>query len=116
VTRRESSLICHDDAVGGGGTELYELGDQVGLAVQFGTQEDPVDPARVMISVRDPAGRTAQLRFGGDEAVVRVAPGSYQVVLAARLPGRWRYRFVGYGKGLRAEHEGYFDVFDLATD
>lgn len=115
MARRELPPICHDEAVGGG-TELYELGDQVGLAVQFGTQEDPVDPSRVMISVRDPQGRTAQLRFGGDEAVVRVAPGAYQVVVVAALPGRWQYRFVGYGKGIRAEHEGYFDVFDLATD
>ena len=100
----------------GAGTELYELGDQVGLAVQFGTPQDPVDPARVMISLRDPEGRTAQLKFGSDQAVVRVAPGSYQLVVQASVPGRWQYRFVGYGKGIRAEHEGYFDVFDLAGD
>jgi hypothetical protein len=98
------------------GAELYELGDQVGLGVQFGTEENPVDPARVMVSVRDPQGRTARLTFGTDASVLRTAPGAYQVVIAAAVAGRWWYRFVGYGKGLRAEHEGHFDVFDLAVD
>lgn len=98
------------------GTEVYEIGDQVGLAVQFGSEEDPVDPSRVVISVKDPDGRTAQLTFGSDAAVLRTSPGAYQVVVVATIPGRWQYRFVGYGRGMRAEHDGYFDVFDLGLD
>jgi len=98
----------------GSGTEVYELGDRVGVAVQFGTPEEPIDPSRVMVTVRDPQGRRAEMRFGDHPAVVRVAPGNYQIVLEAGVPGRWIYRFVGYGRMLRAEHEGYFDVFDLA--
>ena len=96
------------------GGEVYEVGDQVGLAVQFGTADDPVDPAGVEIRVRDPEGRTVELRYGRDVAVVRTAPGSYQVVLVATVAGRWRYRFVGMGP-VRADHDGYFDVFDLGA-
>lgn len=100
----------------GEGAEVYELGDHVGLSVQFGTQADPFDPRRVEVQVRDPKGHTARLRFGTDAAVVRTAPGVYQLVLAASVPGRWHYRFVGMGTGMRAEHDGFFDVFDVATD
>lgn len=107
--------VCEDQAVVAG-AEVYEVGDQVGLAVQFGSQEAPVDPPRVEIRVRDPEGRTAQLLYGSDTAVVRTGPGSYQVVITATVPGRWRYRFVGTGGRLRAEHDGFFDVFDLATE
>ena len=98
------------------GAEPYELGDHVGVAVQFGTPDNPLDPAQVTVNVRNPQGQTAQLRFGADPAVVRVAPGNYQVVLEATVPGRWNYRFVGYGRGVRAEHDGAFDVFDLGAD
>jgi len=101
----------------GAGAEVYELGDNVGLAVQFGTEEDPIDPARVIVRIRDPQGHSAQLTYGSDAAVVRVAPGSYQVVVVASVPGRWQYRFVGLGEPMRrAEHDGYFDVFDLGSD
>lgn len=92
------------------------MGDQVGLAVQFGTPEDPVDPRSVLIRVRDPQGRMAELAYGRDQAVVRAAPGEYQIVIEATVPGRWQYRFVGSGGRLQAEHNGYFDVFDLAGD
>jgi hypothetical protein len=37
-------------------------------------------------------------------------------VLVASVPGRWRYRFVGTGRGMQAGHDGFFDVFDLAAD
>lgn len=97
------------------GAEVYEVGDQVGLAVQFGTPDDPIDPAQVEIRVRDPEGRTAQLRYGSDAAVQHPSPGAYQVVIVATIPGRWQYRFVGMGK-VRAEHNGFFDVFDLASE
>jgi hypothetical protein len=100
----------------GDGADLYELGDQVGLAVQFGTAESPFDPPRVIVRLRDPEGRTAELAYGTDAAVVRTAPGAYQVVVVATIPGRWRYRFVGTGRGTQAGHDGFFDVFDLATD
>jgi hypothetical protein len=95
--------------------ELYELGDQVGLSVQFGSPKKPIDPARVHVRVRDPEGRTAELTYGKDQSVVRTAPGEYQVVIVATLPGRWRYRFVGLGR-VRGEHDGFFDVFDLSAD
>lgn len=98
------------------GAEVYEVGDQVGLAVQFGSEENPIDPSRVVISVKDPEGRTAQLTFGSDAAVIRPSPGSYQVVIVATIAGRWQYRFVGLGRGTRAEHDGFFDVFDLGVD
>ena len=97
------------------GGEVYEVGDQVGLAVQFGTPEDPVDPSAVEFRIKDPDGRTADLRYGRDLGVTRTAPGAYQVVIVASIPGRWRYRFVGIGP-VRADHDGYFDVFDLGTD
>ena len=100
----------------GDGPDLYEVGDQVGLAVQFGTPDAPVDPPRVLVRLRDPEGRTAELTYGNDAAVVRTAPGAYQVVVVATIPGRWRYRFVGTGRGTQAGHDGFFDVFDLAID
>ena len=94
--------------------EVYELGDNVGLAVQFGTRDDPFDPSRVEVRIRNPGGKTAQLTYGTDPAVVRVAPGSYRVVVLATVPGRWQYRFVGVGtRTRRAEHDGFFDVFDV---
>ncbi len=95
------------------GAEVYEVGDQVGLAVYFGSEDDPFDPSRVEIRVRDPEGRTAQLLYGSDAGVMRTGPGSYQVVIMATLPGRWHYRFVGTDGLARAEHDGFFDVFDL---
>lgn len=98
------------------GAEVYEVGDQVGLAVQFGTPDKPLDPKTVMISVRDPEGRMARLTFGSDAAVVRTAPGNYQVVIGASIAGRWQYRFTGSGRGIRAEHDGFFDVFDLTGE
>jgi hypothetical protein len=100
-----------------GGPDIYAVGDTVGLGVRFGTEDDPIEPTRVEVKIRDPKGRTAQLRYGVDSSVLRVAPGSYQVVVVANVPGRWRYRFVGLGLPLRrAEHDGYFDVFDVGTD
>ena len=96
------------------GAEVYEVGDQVGLSVQFGTPENPTDPSRVEVRVRDPEGRSARLTYGVDEAVTRVAPGNYQVVIAAGVPGRWQYRFVGIAP--HGEHNGFFDVFDLGSD
>ncbi len=98
------------------GAEAYEVGEQVGLAARFGTDEEPFEPTRVIVRVRDPEGRTAELTYGVVDAVVRTAPGSYQVVLTASTPGRWRYRFVALGGRARAEHDGYFDVFDLQGD
>ena len=105
-------MVCDNGPVAG--AEVYEVGDQVGLAVQFGTAEEPVDPSGVEVRVRDPEGRTADLRYGRDEGVTRIAPGAYQVVIVASVPGRWRYRFVGMGP-VRADHDGFFDVFDLGT-
>ena len=105
--------FCQDRAVTAG-AEVYEVGDQVGLAVQFGTTEDPLDPGRVEVRIKDPEGRSANLTYGVDEAVVRVAPGSYQLVVVAGVPGRWQYRFVGMNP--LGEHSGFFDVFDLGPD
>jgi hypothetical protein len=113
ASRATVPALCENDLVAG--AEVYEVGDQVGLAVQFGTPEDPVDPTAVEIRVRDPEGRTVDLRYGRDISVARTAPGAYQVVIVASVPGRWRYRFVGMGP-VRADHDGYFDVFDLARD
>ena len=105
--------VCQDSPVTGG-AEVYELGDQVGLSVQFGTPDNPLDPSRVEVRVRDPQGRSAQLTYGVDEAVLRVGPGAYQVVIEAGVPGRWQYRFVGVRP--HGEHNGFFDVFDLGSD
>ncbi|MGH9277481.1 MAG: hypothetical protein ACRD12_05170 [Acidimicrobiales bacterium] len=99
-----------------GGDEVYEVGDQVGLAVQFGDEEHPFDPPQVVFRVRDPNGRGVDLTFGSDESVIRTAPGSYQVVIVATVAGRWQYRFVGMGSGGGGEYNGYFDVFDLGGD
>jgi hypothetical protein len=96
------------------GADVYEVGEHVGLAVTFGTPDAPVDPAQVVVRLMDPAGGTAELAYGMDPAVTRTAPGQYQVVVAATLPGRWRYRFVGTGRD-RGAFDGYFDVFDLST-
>lgn len=96
-------------------TEVYELGDQVGLAVQFGG-DNPVDPRQVVFRLRDPQGRGVELTHGRDDSVIRIAPGSYQVVIVADAPGRWNYRFVGIGGGGAGEYDGYFDVFDLGGD
>ena len=98
------------------GSDVYELGEQIALAAQFGTEDEPFEPSRVIVRVRDPEGRTAELTYGVDESVVRTGPGSYQVVIAATVAGRWRYRFVGLGSRARAEHDGFFDVFDLYAD
>jgi hypothetical protein len=99
------------------GPEIYSVGDTVGLAVRFGTEDEPIEPNRVEVRVRDPKGRTAQLTYGKDPGVVRVARGEYQVVVVATVPGRWQYRFVGLGLPLRrAEHDGFFDVFDVGTE
>ena len=97
-----------------GGNEVYELGQPVGLAVQFGDAEHPLDPPRVEFRVQDPEGRSVILAYGTDEAVVRTAPGSYQVVIMATVAGRWHYRFTGMGGGGSGGLDGYFDVFDLA--
>jgi len=105
--------VCETSPVSTG-AEVYEVGDQVGLAIQFGTPESPVDPSGVEVRVRDPQGRSARLTFGKDEAVTRVAPGVYQVVITAGVPGRWQYRFVGVKP--HGEHNGFFDVFDLGSD
>jgi hypothetical protein len=99
------------------GAEVYEVGDQVGLGAQFGAADSPVDPTRVLVSIRDPEGRTVVLTYGTDAAVLRTAPGSYQVVVVATVAGRWQYRFVGTGGGIRrGEYDGHFDVFDITTD
>ncbi len=98
------------------GSDVYELGEQIALAAHFGTEEEPFEPSRVIVRVRDPQGRSAELTYGVDESVVRTGPGSYHVVVAATVPGRWRYRFVGLGNRTRAEHEGFFDVFDLSGE
>ncbi len=104
-------VVCQHGPVTSG-AEVYEVGDQVGLAVRFGTPDEPLDPDRVEVRVRDPQGRTVDLRYGRDLAVVRTMPGAYELVVVAEVPGRWRYRFVGMGS-VRAEHDGFFDVFDL---
>lgn len=98
------------------GAEAYGKGEQVGLGVQFGTAERPFDPQRVEFRVRDPEGRQAILVYGTDPSVLRVAPGAYQVVIVASVPGRWVYRFAGSGRGAQGAHDGYFDVFDLDDD
>ncbi len=98
------------------GDDVYEVGEQVGLAVRFGTDDNPFEPTRVIVRLRDPEGHTAELAYGVAEALVRTGPGSYEVVVTASTPGRWRYRFVGLGRRARAEHEGFFDVFDLNVD
>lgn len=89
------------------------MGEHVGLAATFGTADAPIDPSRVIVRVMDPTGRRKELTFGVDDGVTRVAPGSYQVVVAATVPGRWRYRFVGSGSHHGA-FDGHFDVFDIA--
>jgi hypothetical protein len=98
------------------GVDAYEVGEQVGLTARFGSEADPFEPERVLVRVRDPQGRMAELRYGTDAAVVRTGPGSYQVIVTATIPGRWRYRFVGMGGRTRAEHDGFFDVFDVTSD
>ena len=95
------------------GVEIYELGEQVGLAARFATETGPVDPPRVVFRVRDPEGAVTEIVYGRSPAVERVAPGVYQTVVAATLPGRWRYRFAAPGSPLA--HEGFFDVFDLRS-
>lgn len=117
---RGETVRCEDGWVER--AEVYERGDQVGLAVRFGSrddekgsQESPVDPSRVTTSVRDADSRMAKLASGSDTAVIRTAPGNYQVVIAASIAGRWRYRFVGTGRGLQAGSDGYFEMFDLTT-
>ena len=95
------------------GSDVYEVGEQIALGARFGTDEEPFEPSKVIIRVRDPHGRGAELTYGKDGGVEKVGPGSYQVVVTATVPGRWRYRFVGLGRMARAEHEGFFDVFDL---
>ncbi len=97
------------------GTDVYEVGEQVGLSVRFGTEADPFEPDRLIVRVRDPEGRTAELTYGRDAVVVRTGPGAYQVVVTATIPGRWQYRFVAIGGGYRAEHDGFFDVFDVSV-
>jgi hypothetical protein len=98
------------------GPDVYEVGEQVGLAARFGTEDDPFDPDRLIVRVRDPDGRTADLTYGRDAAVVRTGPGAFQVIVTATIPGRWWYRFVAIGGRSRAEHDGFFDVFDLDLD
>lgn len=98
----------------GESAEVYELGENVGLAVTFGTPEAPVDPARVVVRLMDPVGGVCELTYGVHEALVRTDPGRYQVVLEATIPGRWRYRFVGSGRAQGAL-DGFFDVFDLGA-
>ena len=98
------------------GPDVYELGDQIALAARFGTDEEPFEPSRVVVRVRDPEGKIAELTYGRDEGVARVGPGSYEVVVTASVPGRWRYRIVGFGGRARAELDGFFDVFDLQGD
>lgn len=93
--------------------DAYEVGENVGLAVTFGPAEAPIDPAVVTVRLMDPTGRRRELTFGVDEALVRTAPGSYQLVVVATVAGRWRYRFVGSGQR-RGAFDGYFDVFDLS--
>lgn len=93
-------------------TNVYEVGEHVGLAATFGTADAPIDPSRVIVRVMDPSGARRELTYGLDDAVQRVGPGSYQVVVAASIPGRWRYRFVGSGSHNGA-FDGHFDVFDL---
>lgn len=95
--------------------DVYELGENVGLAVTFGGPDAPLDPAVVTIRLMDPDGRRMELTYGVDEAVVRTGPGSYQVVVAATVAGRWRYRFVGSGDR-RGAFDGFFDVFDLRPE
>ena len=97
------------------GSDVYEVGEQIALAAQFGTEEEPFEPQRVIVRVRDPNGKMAELSHGVHDTVVKTGPGAYQIVVTASVPGRWRYRFVGFGRGARAEHEGFFDVFDLET-
>jgi hypothetical protein len=98
------------------GSDVYEVGEQIALAARFGTEEEPFEPSRIMVRVRSPEGRDAELTYGKHQELVRTGPGSYQVVVTATTPGRWRYRFVGFGRGARAEHEGFFDVFDVNAD
>lgn len=97
---------------GSAASDAYELGEHVGLAASFGGPDAPVDPTRVVVRLMDPNGKRKELTYGIDEAVQRVAPGSYQVVLAATIAGRWRYRFVGSGS-YHGAFDGVFDVFDL---
>lgn len=99
-----------------GGVDVYEVGEQVGLAARFGTEDDPFDPPRVIFRLLNPQGRTVELAYGVDSAVVRTGPGSYQVIVSATTPGRWRYRFVAYGGMTQAQHEGFFDVFDVSSE
>jgi hypothetical protein len=94
--------------------ELYEVGEQVGLTVQFGTEAQPFDPPRVLFRVRDPRGKVAELTYGKDPSLVRSRPGSYQVIVTVSRPGRWHYQFVGIGRGSRTGHEGFFEVMDVS--
>lgn len=98
------------------GSDVYEVGEQIALAARFGTDEAPFEPSKVIFRVRDPQGKMAELSYGRHDAVVRTGPGSFQVVVTASVPGRWRYRFVGMGGRARAEHEGFFDVFDVKDE
>ena len=92
--------------------EIYELGEEVGLGASFSSDAGPVDPRGVVFRVRDPLGRVTELAYGRSPLVERVAPGRYQAVVTASVPGRWRYRFSAAGRW--AAHEGVFDVFDVS--
>lgn len=76
---------------------VHEVGDQVRICAAFSRRGEAFDPRRVAVRIRSPRGAIAELVHGTDAQVVRTGPGTYEVVVAATVPGRWQWRFYGAG-------------------
>lgn len=89
----------------------YDKGSLVRLDGPFRDFDtgDPVDPADVFISYKNPAGTITTLQYGVDPAVQRLAPGDYRIEIDVTMSGMWHWRWFATGIG-QASDEGQFYV------
>ena len=90
-------------------TNTYDIGDLVRLDATFtGLDGVPSTPTTTVCTVRRPDGT--------EETPVpqTASPGALYALVAATMPGRWHYRWVGTGV-VQAAEEGVFVVRQSAV-
>ncbi len=75
----------------------YGVGNGIKVSVRFRNTDTGqlVDPALVVIHVKDPALAITTLTYLVDAALQKTAVGCYYTVIDANAAGTWKYRWEG---------------------
>lgn len=94
-------------------TQLYDVGDQVGLEITFyNVVGAATDPTVVTFHLTRPDGTTLAYTYGPDPELTRIGQGHYAVEYLATAPGVYDYGFKGTGN-LNVSEESQFFVRDV---